>query len=86
MQAPKMPEDDRPIDRLGEPILARTATDYSLISPSTAKQYAGEPGIHSDFTPDNPYEPQADKSQPIASKQGLTNCYEFVRLVSKRGG
>lgn len=67
-----MPEDDRPIDRLGGPILARTAKDDFLSSPSTAKQYAGELGIHSDFTPDNQYEPQADKSQPTTSEQELT--------------
>lgn len=67
-----MPEDDRPIGRLGGPIPARTAKDEFLSLPSTAKQYAGELGIHSDFTPDNQYEPQADKSQPTASEQELT--------------
>lgn len=67
-----MPEDDRPIGLLGGPIPARNGKEEFLSLPSTAKQYAGELGIHSDFTPDNQYEPQADKSQPTTSEQELT--------------
>lgn len=55
-----------------EPIQARTATDDCLISSSTAKQYAGELGLRSDFPPENPYEHQAHKSHPIDSEQNLT--------------
>lgn len=71
-KAPKMPEDDRPIDRLGKTSLARAATDEGIISPSATKSYVGKLGIHSDFNPENPYEPQADTPQPIASKRQLT--------------
>lgn len=68
-----MPEDDRPIDRLGKSSLARAATDEGIISPSATKNYVAKLGIHSDFSPENPYEPQADTPhQPIASKQELT--------------
>lgn len=62
-----MPEDGGSIDRLGKSALARY-----IISPSATKHYAGKLGIHSDFNPDNSYEPQADTSLPIASKQELT--------------
>ncbi len=71
-KAPKMPEDDRPIDRLGKTSLARAATDEGIISPSATKNYVGKLGIHSDFNPENPYEPQADTPQPIAFKRQLT--------------
>ena len=71
-KAPKMPEDDRPIDRLGKTSLARAATDEGIISPSATKNYVGKLGIHSDFNPENPYEPHADTPQPIASKRQLT--------------
>lgn len=67
-----MPEDDRPIDRLGKSYLARAATDEGIISPYATENYVGKLGIHSDFNSDNPYEPQADISLPIASKQKLT--------------
>lgn len=71
-KAPKMPEDDRPIDRLGKSSLARAATDEGITSPSATKNYVGKLGIRSDFKPKNPYESQADTPQPIASKQELT--------------
>lgn len=71
-KAPKMPDDDGPIDHLGGPIPAVTAKDEFLSLPSTAKQYAGELGIHSDISPDNQYEPQAVKSQSTPSEQELT--------------
>lgn len=67
-----MPEDDRPIDRLGKSALARAATDDCITSPSVRTHYVGKLRIHSDFNPDIPYEPQADPSLPIASKQELT--------------
>lgn len=66
-----MPEADRPID-LGKSSLARAATDEGNLSPSATKNYVGKLGIHSHFNPENPYEPQADTPQPIASKNEWT--------------
>lgn len=67
-----MPETDRPIDQLGKSSLARAATDDGIVSPSSTRNYIRKLGIHSDFNPENPYEPQADTPQPILSKNGLT--------------
>lgn len=67
-----MPDDNRLMDRLGKSSLTLAATDEGIRSPSSTKNYAGRLGIHSDFNPDNPYEPQADTSLSIASKQELS--------------
>lgn len=66
-----MPEADRPINP-GKSSLARSATDEGILSPSATKNYVGKLGIHPHFNPENPYEPQADTPQPIASKNDLT--------------